>query len=392
MNDLTIHIKTLSPVHIGTGIRWQAGFEYLHFEKEAKVVTIDEAKIFDIIGAENIDKWVSSIENEENLLVYLRQRKPDIQASDCSEQVIEVLVGSQLRQQPIHEQIRGGRKKNPLIPGSSLKGALRTVILNELIRLNPQFVKDPNHLGVEDRRKGWEFNDKQIIANYFGKKNKLNFRKKIQLDANKDWLRFLRIRDIPFKENKTIVAQTIILNYHREIWQEKRKEVAYWECLPSGVEATSSINIPTQLIYQNKKHKYPIGKAEWLTDLSQLFQLVNQHSLQLINKELAFWKQEQEEVEVPIVIDTYISHLNNLKAQIEAATPKECILRVGAGGGWNNMTGAWAKNENYLEYEVWVHLKSQLRRKKYQDDLFFPKSRTMLIGGIPIGFIKITLN
>ena len=50
----TVQIETLSPVHVGSGVELQSNFEYLYFADENCLVVIDDAKVLDILGEDNL--------------------------------------------------------------------------------------------------------------------------------------------------------------------------------------------------------------------------------------------------------------------------------------------------------------------------------------------------
>ena len=56
-------------------------------------------------------------------------------------------------------------RKELIIPGSSLKGAVRTQVLNEFIQKDPWFVQEPHHL-----KKRNNFSDGQMQSHYLAKR------------------------------------------------------------------------------------------------------------------------------------------------------------------------------------------------------------------------------
>ncbi len=385
MNSVNISIKVLSPVHVGTGQKLNPNFEYLYFPEEKKIALLDESKILDIIGVDNLDQWVSVIDKEENLLDYLRLRKVNIKATDCAQFIMEVEGEGPMGNNEVKPQFRGTTTKSPMIPGSSIKGALKTVMLNYLIEQNPQFIQNPDHLGVNKR--GFKFNDKQILAHYFGAKDRPDFRGNIQLDANKDWFRLLRVGDVAFSNLTTSLHKVKVINSEYEGWGEKKKETGFWECIPTGSQSEFRLQIPADLLVHFKR-KVNLKLPEKLLNIKAIFKCANEHLQKILTHEIKFWQEEDN----PEVIEDYLNQLINLDTQINELTDKECLLRVGAGGGWIDKTGAWPKKEGYLRDDVWNHLKSELRRGNYNDSMFFPKSRKMVDGGLPLGFVKLSVK
>ena len=74
-NKVNIHVKALTPVHIGSGNELKGNYEYIFFPKENVIAVISPTKILSKIGVENIDKWIAVIDNEKNLLEGLPKLK-----------------------------------------------------------------------------------------------------------------------------------------------------------------------------------------------------------------------------------------------------------------------------------------------------------------------------
>ncbi|MFM8371303.1 MAG: type III-A CRISPR-associated RAMP protein Csm5, partial [Bacteroidota bacterium] len=68
---MKINLETLSPVHVGSGVQYQGNAEYIYFEHERVLTIIDESRVLDIIGPENIHVWVGYIESRENQKTFL---------------------------------------------------------------------------------------------------------------------------------------------------------------------------------------------------------------------------------------------------------------------------------------------------------------------------------
>jgi len=196
-----IKYKTLTPVHIGSGRLFQGNFEYLYFQNEKTVAIIDEEKVLSIIGEENMDKWLSIIENSEDLLKYLRTRNNTITADDVSLRKLEVIGIPPQFDKTIREQIHSGNGK-PILPGSSIKGAIRTAIFTELLEIEQELVKKDSNIKIKrfDYKQKKEisyFTDKPLMEHFFGK------------DAKEDFFKLLRIGDVQFDKTVCILTETV---------------------------------------------------------------------------------------------------------------------------------------------------------------------------------------
>lgn len=126
--------------------------------------------------------------------------------------------------------------------------------------------------------------------------------------------------------------------------------------------------------------------------MTKLFKLINDHTLKLLDKELNFWDGEDN----PIAIGSYMDELEAIEELAKNCSDNECIIRVGASNGWEFMTGGWLSGKDnddkyILSDRTYNELTNNLR-KNYPDDMPFPKTRKMIDGGMPLGFVKLTVK
>jgi CRISPR type III-A-associated RAMP protein Csm5 len=392
-NTIPIQIETLTPVHIGSGEELQGNFEYLHFQDEGVLGVIDANKILKIIGedVESINKWVEVIDKQGNLLKDLPQLR-NASSDEVAKRIITIFdKAPNVDKNTIKEQTHLGNHQ-PTIPGSSLKGAIRTAILTKLIKENPAFVADSKQL--KDKR--GRFNHANIITEYLAndkKEDRRTGKTVSRFSANKDVMRFLRVSDFYFDTNTTVVKNTVI-NLFNYGWGEKKQESAYWECIPQHAVTSGNIQIPQDLLKQVQKNNY-ITRNDFRLEIfeaKRLFKIINKHTLDLVDREVDFW----EDNENPLAIGDYVTHLEHIKQAIGNCDEDACVIRVGASNGWEFMTGGWANGTDnigdyILEDNTWTDLKRSLRRGNYPDSVTFPKTRKMIEGGMPLGFVKLSL-
>ena len=155
-----------------------------------------------------------------------------------------------------------------------------------------------------------------------------------------------------------------------------------------------SIQIPQDLIKRVQDKRY-LTQRDFdfnLLEIKRLFKLINKHTLVLVDKELGFWEDQEN----PLAIGDYFSHLETLETTIKNCDENSCVIRVGASNGWEFMTGGWvngtdAYDDFIVEERTWNDLKKQLRKGNYSNDIPFPKTRKMIEGGMPLGFVKLSL-
>jgi len=387
MNSIPITITTLTPIHIGSGKELNSGYEYLNFAEEGKIALINEDKVFEIIGYDRagIDQWVSIIDKKEDLKKWLKTRKPDLNAAAIALRSMNIADKAPAKQNTIKEQLHCTKDRQPTIPGSSLKGSIRSAVLTKLIKDDPRFVQRKKNLGFARRDGRFAFKDSQLNAHYFGKKDRPNRNGEIQLSANKDLMKLIRFFDAHFLE--TAVYKANIINKFRQGWGVKDRETSYWECISPNQTTTATIQLPQKWISEIRKKNYIQDNIE-LLQLANLFPLLNQHTLNLVQEELDYWDGESN----PLAIGDCMEHLEEIEQALKNMPTNECIIRVGAGSGWNFMTGGWANKPENLDDNTWFELKAALRRRHYPDNVDFPKTRKLLDGGMPLGFVRIKIN
>lgn len=388
INKFTINVETITPVHVGSGNNLKGNYEYLYFPNEKVMAIIDPKKILIKIGIDNIGNWISAIDKEQNLLESLPILRTAT-SKEIGKRIISIHKKAPNYKNDIKEQIHLGEDK-PTVPGSSLKGAIRTAILTKLIQDEPYFVQEKKHLGSQ-KGNYLKFHDKQVNAHYLGKEDRSNRFGELQPSPNKDLLRFLRIGDLYFDKNTTVVKNNII-NLYRHGWGEKSNESSYYEAIPMGANAKGIIQIPKDLIRRVQEKNYIKKNFDLIENPTRMFKIINTHTLKLIDREIGFWEDQDN----PIAIGDYLDELQRVETIAKNVDEKSCVIRVGANSGWEFMTGGWANGTDnigdfILDDNIWIELKRQLRRGRYDDDLSFPKTRKVIEGGMPLGFVKLSL-
>lgn len=383
-DKIDVQLETLTPVHIGSAQEeMKMDIDFVNFFEEELLAVLDTNKLFSILHHDQAADWQSVVDKEEGFLSFLKQYCKKLDPYDIAKRLIETKGETIIKSFKEHVHSR----KELIIPGSSLKGAVRTQFLSELIKRNPAFVQNPQHLQKKNRAKV-AFSDEQIQAHYLGGKDRRN-----RHDAKFDIFKFLRIGDVHFETNeRSRLYKSEIINLQRDSWIVKTRQSCYLECIPTGWKATGSWQIPKKLLAYAKKTSGFNSNLKLLS-MESLLEIINEHTLRLIEYEIDFWKDEGN----PRAIGDYLDYLEGL---IKSCGKKAAVLRVGANAGWDFMTGSWAKEdpwavgkEDLLDVDTWEAIKVASRRtNKYPDGLMFPKTRKLLYGGIPAGFVKIEIE
>lgn len=384
-----LHIEVLTPLHVGSGRTLRSNTEFLKFDEVVSV--IDDHKILKIIGEENIEKWVDIISTGKDLLDYLKQRSPSKTVAPAqTDKRLLPIVGQYLKpDNGLREHIFSGNGK-PLLPGSSLKGAIRTAVINGLIEKNSVVSNGVLRTKVIGQNKKGERTVKygKFESNLVGKdpENKGN-------DANYDSFRLVRIGDIHFDNTVCLLAQTVNQKIGLEIKEMVNQLV---ECIPVGSEALSGVSIPDDLLKEINKRPLIANEMKansTINDWDKIFVQINQFTKKQIDLEF----KKFSTVPLPKEALSYPETLKEISDKIDKLTNKECIIRVGFGTGYLNMTGGWPleqwkKTLTPALFQTEMNdLSTAVRKNSRYNSFELPKSRKIISGGVPMGFLKLTL-
>ena len=186
------------------------------------------------------------------------------------------------------------------IPGSSVKGAIRTCILFSILKNNPTF------------RNREESN----LLRYF---NDRNIRQLIGTSAKEDLLRALIVSDLHLSDptNNTKIVESSV--YHLE--NKESTIPIFYEVLDKGFRGSGSIKIDKNLIESN------ILKTQYF-DLttSSLVEAVNEFSQKIITHELKTFQSQKDDN-----LSQIVSFYSSLDHQLKDLGKNECVLRLGQG-------------------------------------------------------------
>ena len=364
-----IKIETLSSVHVGSGetLQYDADFVRGNHQGEDMLAVFDLRKIADIIGAQNIPFWVSAIENGDSTEVIIKRFAPNANIADYAKRMI-LLWANVRSSDTLKEQIHDGRGV-PYIPGSSIKGAIRTAVLASLVS------KLPN---VENKLKNrfGKISANQVESELFGG------------DPNKDVFRFLQVGDAYFGKNYEWAQRMVNIN--------ERERSSFWDTEKSqlietiGPEDTSEFQMRLNMMgYDLSKSKDKVPNIpDCMRSLPALFETINAHTQHLLVTEKKYWEEREANDDSGRVMD-YLDRIDSmLDSSKQCEKGKECVLRIGHGSGWRFITGAWAENlDNFASLVVPA---SRPRNREYEQ-YDFPKTRRVDDQCELLGFVKLSL-
>ncbi len=352
---LNCTLEILTPVHVGSGEKWQQHVDFLIIDRE--VIIIDQEKIYNELlhipandGQTALDVYTQLLSkgNLYKLEAYLRDL--DIEWKDKALAVFD--YRQEEPAQEIGSLIRTMGK--PYIPGSSIKGAILSVIVNTVKRK-----RNIDTGKYRSERSDWKFIDDTVGR----------FERAIS--------RYLRPSDVEIADTELCNIQLFNL-YQNFDWESgyKTLKLLTLETFAAGAKGQFQIAIDVDWLELAEKHKV-YAKNEKLVinrqhPVQELFFLINRYTYEHLQKEIAFF-ENYNQVEGS---EEIIATLRGLQAQT-INNEDACILRMSHGSGFHAITGDWMFGSHLTPVD------QPHKGKRY-------KSRK-LANYLPMGFIKITL-
>jgi CRISPR/Cas system CSM-associated protein Csm5 (group 7 of RAMP superfamily) len=376
-HDYFLKMKVLTPIHVG-GTQEKHLVEGLDYIKDGKSVYIlDQQKLLDKLDMYILSEALLSGQ-KDNLLRALQSSK--INPKEVSSDVFQ--VDEDYGSSEIKAFIKEGMYGKPYVPGSSLKGALRSHLFASLKAQN------------------------QSEDSVLGK-----FQQSI--------LRHIKIGDAFFEELKLLPCKTFNLRSDRNSWVggwrhgtnnttnrfTNNQAVFVYECLPAGKEANLNIRILDHESSLFQKHldwdrKESLEKGKPLPSkfqevikadpLENLFEMINVRTRKFLTKEIAFFKAYQvpESMEILKTFDKILKYIPTGEA-----ARQYCVMRMGHGSGFHSITGDWQYPTEYTNpNDVHQGGKNHGKKKYKSRKLLFEAGRFYPMGFLALAMDGITLG
>lgn len=380
-------LQILTPVHIGSGEQLNqidgcyANGRWYHIDLER------------VLAHPSTD--LNALTSELSRRDFRWQRYLSQRAVDPAELSTYSLL---CQQSPETVEIREAIKtidNRPYIPGSSLKGALRTALLGEMLSVNDEvYEKSQAHIEtlIDQGPRGnprREMPARSIEQLAFGK------------DPNHDLLRALQVSDTQPVDSDALeigLAWTVTLNQNNQLVQkiDRGQEYKHFvQQFQAQQRLTFTLKIDDFLFRDREKARlgYSDSQAELLRDIAEV---CRSDANALLQQELAFY-------------DNYnFSEIANIYEKLIQINDKlevgAFLLQIGWGTGYhaNTITSiiADADEENAEDEDLWMDLRERFRlgqshsQHDHYDERAFPKTRRILYRGrnpiCPLGWVKIS--
>ena len=377
-----IKITTLTSVHIGSGETLQYGSDFVRGKigDDAFLSVVDPKKVLDLIGNDHVQHWVAAIERREPTDKIVQQFAPNARLKDYSRRLISEWSAVK-NTDTLKEHIHDGRGV-PYIPGSSIKGAIRTAVLATLAeniqgvekKIDKTKYKDFKGNPIPEDKIKYKADAKNIESELFGS------------NPNEDVFRFLQVGDAYFGENYEVAIRMVNINERerQSFWDESKSQLI--EAIPP--EDVSEFQLKLNETGYNLSRDRVQMIPDCMKSIPNLFETINNHTSGLLESEIEYWEDRKADDDANKV-SLYIDKITKVLKQSESCHKgKECVLRIGHGSGWRFITGAWTE---YLEnfYSVVVPVSRPKNDKYVKYD--FPKTRRVDDECKLLGFVKLSI-
>lgn len=368
-------IKVLSPIHIGSGEKYTAS-EYV--KSKAKT---NKGNILNIIKRMDVSSYFSSLDENKKDDLLRDLSNPNFNLGNFDSRISNSYVKYKAIDKtkkeiyPSQEIAEAIKTLNELyIPGSSIKGAIKTAILfNELDgRLISKISKNilSDNGSVIKKNYGSFMND--IFAS--------NKAPPKAPPAQWDIMKFLQVSDTNTIKSPTIYdVATVMASFKwgdNEFYSKNKRThepiLIYLETIARGKKLSFEIrnhydyDIFKSLGLDDKKH---------LIDIKNIKRYIFNFSKSLIRNEIEF----SEDYEIDYLNKFYL----NLEKQNSIDNP---VLRVGGGSGFLATTVGLKIMDH--DETIFERIRKGTRGKTY--DYSFPKSRKITqVGEMPLGWIQL---
>lgn len=372
-----VTIQTLTAIHIGSGNTLQYGSDFVKGKDADGYNTygiIDPNKILKLIGQEHIGNWVAAIERHDSTDKIVKQFAPNAKLQDYSKRILSDYCDYSAKASDTMKEFIHDGLGNPYIPGSSIKGAIRTAVLASLTKQKTNLESK-----LVDKRN--RATAKFVESMLFG------------ADPNSDIFRFLQVGDAIFNDAETWAMRMVNIN--------ERTSKSFWDTSKPQIIETLSIDATSEIQLKLSNEYYKFTMSHWpknanelgslpieLESLPSLFSLINAHTNSLVKDEIEYWEEREADTDAK-QLGTYISNMEAILEEVQHCKDgKECILRIGHGSGWRFITGAWT--EDLKNFDSVVVPASRPRNERYQD-YCFPKTRRVDDDCNLLGFVKLSI-
>jgi CRISPR-associated protein Csm5 len=361
-------ITTLSPLHIGTGSTLRRGFDYVTHKGQTWV--FDAAALAELLFDQDPQDFERMAQGAPaGDLIRDNEYHPD---NPIFRYVMKGEPRAVSRGAELQEQIKDAWDR-PYIPGSSLKGALRTALMyvgwqQRQLQFDPRNLKDNVKFAAQPL-------EQQVLGGKPGRPG----------DApNFDLLRILQVSDSNPDEQKRLR----LLNVQVAAGNKTGSPIEL-EAIPREVTFTASLTLDGFL-----RKEEPVRQMGWEEDqlkwIKAIPRVANHFTKTRLNQELARWENSGAPIRS--------FYLTLARTFGELNERSEFLLQLGWGGGWDSKTlGDLLTGNSQAFFQVVKRFERQMdRQRSFRKGDRYPKSRRVIVRDeqpqMPLGWIRVRME
>lgn len=309
---MKVKLRTVSPLHIGgqEGVIYPS--QYVIIAGRCYVVNEDRLfqRLYDLRRLDDFLEDAQRLSRGYELKTFLSRR--NLLRKDLLEDVSSYSSRCRLEvRRELRPFIRNGFSQ-PFIPGSSIKGVLRTSVMYLILKrldasLRKRILDDFVQRKLEEYRKdprgqrGYRWFQERFKQRFAQRLDQDIFQRFIlrsdqhRYDAHTDILRFLKVTDSsPIGKNSLVVEEVKIYSAHS--YESPKKWSIYAECVPPGTDFEFELKTDEGILADFKRFNRSTAFGITFSDLSDLLSnplaAAQEMALDLLEREKEFLGEE----------------------------------------------------------------------------------------------------
>lgn len=241
-----ITLKTITPVHIGTGLSLGMN-EYINDSDNHKLHRIAFTDLVEVMDEHVREKFICSIEKQNlNLTDFISLNKISYKKKYSLQNPFHITDFHDVK-----EYLKTGNQI-PYIPGSSIKGAIRTALLWQAADVDKLISQINEELKPENRK--WI--SKNTIGNNYVNSVFSTLPAGKKWDAKFDLMKFIEVSDfMPVEDVQLILIPVNVYSYRPTTRNFYVKHTNYCECIEGSFKGVISVSPQLEAILKKENNE-----------------------------------------------------------------------------------------------------------------------------------------
>ncbi|MGJ7028504.1 Conserved protein {ECO:0000313/EMBL:AAB85567,1} [Methanothermobacter wolfeii] len=381
-------LQVITPVHVGNGLKYGPQEFYTGRTKDGKKIfgRVDVSRFYSNLDDDLRDKFIHNLSTPDFRLDSIKEFKRTARKSVRYRGLLKT-DASEVKE--VSEHIK--TLDELYIPGSSIKGSIRTALLYEHLSGDElKGISEAVSQALESKRKrNWKTlrkkqeEIKDIIDSFFASDRRETAKKDGRETAKKDGretakksiMRFLEVTDTTTFKSPAIYPVKV-LKVSDNSYKRFRYEnfLIYMEFLP---KTKRKLEFEMNFTYNGRYDRIGLGNKRRLV------------TPETIKESLYTFSRDYIEHERKFASRYGVDFLEKIYRKLgKQNSPDAPLMRIGHGSGFLATTiGLRFKEDDPMTYES---IRKFKRGRSYQDE--FPKTRKLIDGEIPPGWVKVIFN